>query len=174
MLLYTDTFVNQNLWNTEEKSCITRTVTFWYTVLYSMGVGWGGGGGRVILMRMCELVFPNLPHSYTWPLRKKSHSYTWSSEMLTYPYTALWFFFYTHHLCTLVPIYILSCPTQLFLVDLSILITWMSLFFEKWGLSYTNQEKSGQSYTFWRKKGANHIPPTSARDTVIAMFNPKY
>ena len=50
------------------------------------GWGWGGGGGnlRVILVRMCEPVFQNLPHLYTWPLKKRTHSYTWSSKMLTY------------------------------------------------------------------------------------------
>ena len=36
----------------------------------------GGGGGvgvgnlGVILVRVCEPVFQNLPHSYTWPLKK--------------------------------------------------------------------------------------------------------
>ena len=37
--------------------------------------GGGGGGGvkgggnlGVILVRVCEPVFRNLPHSYTWPL----------------------------------------------------------------------------------------------------------
>ena len=29
---------------------------------------------------MCEPVFQNLPHSYTWPLKKRTHSYTWSSK----------------------------------------------------------------------------------------------
>ena len=50
-------------------------------------VGGGGGGGGaggmvvdgsnlgVILVRMCEPVFQNLPHSYTWPLKKRTHSY---------------------------------------------------------------------------------------------------
>ena len=34
------------------------------------------------------------------------------------------------------------------------LITWTNPFFEKWGLLYTNREKSGQSYTFcWKKVG---------------------
>ena len=46
----------------------------------------GGGPGNlgVIAVRLCEPVFQNLPHSYTWPLKKRTHSYTWSSEMLTY------------------------------------------------------------------------------------------
>ena len=42
------------------------------------GGGWGGGVGNlwVILVRVCEPVLQNLPHSYTWPLKKRSHSYT--------------------------------------------------------------------------------------------------
>ena len=42
------------------------------------GGRWGGGGGNleVILVRVCEPVFQNLPHSYTWPLKKRTHSYT--------------------------------------------------------------------------------------------------
>ena len=51
------------------------------------GGGGGGGGGRrgersnlgVIVVRVCEPVFQNLPHSYTWPLKKRTHPYTWSS-----------------------------------------------------------------------------------------------
>ena len=45
-------------------------------------VGWEGGGGGgvvnlgVILLRVCEPVFQNLPHSYTWPSKKRTHSYT--------------------------------------------------------------------------------------------------
>ena len=59
-----------------------------------MGCGEGGGGCNlgVILVRVCVPVFKNLPHSFTWPLKKRTHSYTWSSKMLTYSYTALWFF----------------------------------------------------------------------------------
>ena len=65
--------------------------------IVSVGRGGGGGGAGagvtgVILVRVCEPVFQNLPHSYTWPLKKRTHSYTWSSKMLTYSYTALWFF----------------------------------------------------------------------------------
>ena len=58
-------------------------------------VGGGGGGGNlgVILVRVCEPVFQNLPHSYTWPSKKRTHSYTWSSKMLTYSYTALRFLY---------------------------------------------------------------------------------
>ena len=41
----------------------------------------GGGGGEgavtgVIVVRVCEPVFQNLPYSYTWPLEKWTHSYT--------------------------------------------------------------------------------------------------
>ena len=59
---------------------------------YDSFVGGGGGGGNfwIILVRVCKPVFQNLPHSYTWPSKKRPHSYTWSSKMLTYSYTALW------------------------------------------------------------------------------------
>ena len=38
------------------------------------GGGWGGGGVGVgnlgvIVVRVCEPVFQNLSHSYTWPLK---------------------------------------------------------------------------------------------------------
>ena len=36
------------------------------------GVGEGSNLG-VILVRVCEPVFQNLPHSYTWPLKKRTH-----------------------------------------------------------------------------------------------------
>ena len=52
-----------------------------------LGGGRGGGIGNleVFLVRVCEPVFRNLPHSYTRPLKKKrTHSYTRSSEMLTH------------------------------------------------------------------------------------------
>ena len=62
-----------------------------------------GGNLGVILVRVCEPVFQNLPHSYTWPLKKRTHSYTWSSKMLTYSYTALWFC--THFFCWLLDKY---------------------------------------------------------------------
>ena len=69
-------------------------------IVHSISGGGGGGvGGRgrggnlgVILVRVCEPVFQNLPDSYTWPSKKRTHSYTWSSKILTYSYTALWFF----------------------------------------------------------------------------------
>ena len=48
-----------------------------------------GGNLGVIVVRVFEPVFRNLPHSYTWPLKKRTHSYTRSSEMLTYSYSAL-------------------------------------------------------------------------------------
>ena len=54
-------------------------------------LGGRGGGGNlgVIVVRVFEPVFRNLPHSYTWPLKKRTHSYTRSSEMLAHSYTAL-------------------------------------------------------------------------------------
>ena len=67
--------------------------------LCSQVAGWAGGGGGLgnlglIVVRVCEPVFQNLPHSYTQPLKKRTQSYTGSSEMLIYLYTALWFFLY--------------------------------------------------------------------------------
>ena len=55
----------------------------------------GGGAGNlgVIVVQVFEPIFRNLPHSYTWPLKKQTHSYTRSPEMLTHSYTALWFLY---------------------------------------------------------------------------------
>ena len=38
------------------------------------GRGGEGGGGNlvVILVRVCEPVFRNLPHSFSWPLKKRT------------------------------------------------------------------------------------------------------
>ena len=67
-----------------------------YENLLVLVVGGGGGGGvgggrrgnlGVTVVRVCEPVFKNLPHSNTWPLKKRTHSYTCSSKMLTYSYT---------------------------------------------------------------------------------------
>ena len=51
-----------------------------------VGVGWcvcvagrGGEGGEnlgIIVVRVCEPVFRNLPHLYTRPLKKQTRSYT--------------------------------------------------------------------------------------------------
>ena len=38
--------------------------------------GRGGDNLGVIVVRVCEPVFQNLPHSYTWPLKIRTHSYT--------------------------------------------------------------------------------------------------
>ena len=45
---------------------------------WARGVGGGGSGDNlgVILVWVCEPVFQNVPHSYTWPLKKWTHSYT--------------------------------------------------------------------------------------------------
>ena len=40
------------------------------------GYLWRDGMVVVTVVRMCEPVFRNLPHSYTWPYKKRSHSYT--------------------------------------------------------------------------------------------------
>ena len=43
--------------------------TICFSRLGNPGGGGGGGGGNlgVILVRVCEPIFQNLPHSYTWP-----------------------------------------------------------------------------------------------------------
>ena len=71
---------------TKQKKLI-KAITSW-------GVGEGEGRGEacnlgIILVLMCEPVFRNLRHSYTWPLKTGTHSYTISSEMFTHSYTAL-------------------------------------------------------------------------------------
>ena len=85
--------------------------------------------------------------------------------MLTYSYTALWFF---------VPIYCWYLdkyrsqfieyqqnkqPGKIYEHKIYA-YTRMS---EKWGLSHRNPEKSGHSYTFCWKKGANHIPGSAEK-----------
>ena len=77
----------KSLWNSQ----------IWNSVGGGRGRGCSEGGEGigvtgVIVVRVCEPVFQNLPHSYTWPLKKRTHSYTRSSEMLTYSCTVLWFF----------------------------------------------------------------------------------
>ena len=113
------------------------------------GEGLGGNLG-VIVVQVCEPVFQNLPHLYTWPLKTRTHSYTRSSEMLTYSYTVFCFF---------VPIYcrLLDKYHSQFIEyqenkqprkisERKICeYTRMS---EKWSLSHRNPEKSGHAYTF--------------------------
>ena len=131
------------------------------------GGGWWGGNLGVILVRVSEPVFQNLPHSYTWPLKKRTHSYTCSSKMLTCSYTALWFF--VPIFCWLLHKY--HSQFMLYQEDKQprkiserkiCAYTRMS---EKWGLSHRNPEKSGHSYTctFYWKKGANHIPGSAEK-----------
>ena len=65
-------------------------------------VGRGGGRGgelrgegcnlKIILIRVWQPVFRDLPQSYTWPIKKRIHSYTGLSEMLTNSYTVHWYF----------------------------------------------------------------------------------
>ena len=139
----------------------------WNSQILNSGVGERvcreGGEGRgnlgVIVVWVCESVFQNLPHSYTWPLKTRTHWYTRSSEMLTYSYTVLWFF---------VPIYCwLSDKYHSQFIEYQenkqprkiserkiCEYTRMS---EKWGLSHRNPEKSGHAYTFcWKKGGQSY------------------
>ena len=52
-------------------------------------LGGRGGGNNGDCGTGVQVSIANLPHSYTWPLKKRTNSYTRSSEMLTYLYTAL-------------------------------------------------------------------------------------
>ena len=58
------------------------------------GVGGGGVTWGVILVRVCEPVFRNLPQYYNWSSKKMTYSYTWLNKRFTfsYMYTVLWFF----------------------------------------------------------------------------------
>ena len=65
------------------ETCKLPILKQWKKRMTLGGVGGGGGGGggggcnlRVILVRVCEPAFQNLPHSYTWPSEKRTHSYT--------------------------------------------------------------------------------------------------
>ena len=59
-------------------SCLNRDQSFISRLVFffvGWGVGGGGGAGRggnlgVILVWVCEPVFQNLPHSYTWPSKE--------------------------------------------------------------------------------------------------------
>ena len=44
----------------------------------------GGEGAGVIVVGVCEPLFQNLSHSYTWPLKKWTHSDTGAYEILTH------------------------------------------------------------------------------------------
>ena len=141
------------------------------------GGGWGAAGNLVVIVvRVCEQEFRNLPHSYTWPLKKLTYSYTWSSKMLTYSYTAFWLVYSFIARSRQISQSIHWIPRE----QAASNNLWSKRIYaytrmsEKWSLSHTNQEKSGQSYTVcWRKKWANHIPGSaekgghSARTSVL-------
>ena len=120
----------------------------------SLTLGGGGGGGGcnlgVILVRVCEPVFQNLPHSYTWPSKKTDlfiYLIIQNADLFIYcPLT-----FCTHFLLVITQISVNSCNTKRIKQPRKIsqrkiyAYTRMS---EKWGLSHRNPEKSGHSYTF--------------------------
>ena len=56
----------------QSKSRTKRQMVSHLDLHYLVGVGVGGEGGNlgIILVRVCVPVFGNLPHSYTWPLKK--------------------------------------------------------------------------------------------------------
>ena len=43
---------------------------------FQKGIAVCGGNLGVIVVWVCEPVFRNIPHLYTWPLKKQAHSYT--------------------------------------------------------------------------------------------------
>ena len=118
------------------------------------------GVGRnlgIIVVRVCEPVFQNLHHSYTWALKKRTHSYTWYLIIQNVD-----LFIY----CPLI-----FCTRLLLVVrQISQLVLWIpreqaasknlcayTRMSEKWGLSHRNPEKSGHSYTFcWKKEGQSY------------------
>ena len=77
----------------DNASMIFPRGVFFFFFFLGGGVGGGEGGDNlgVIVVRVCEPVFQkNLPHSYTWPLKKRTHSYTmYLIIQNTYSYIAL-------------------------------------------------------------------------------------
>ena len=136
----------------------------------------GGGGGvgacnlGVILVQVCEPVFRNLPHSYTWPLKKRTLSYTRSSEIMT-P-----LIFCTHLLLVVRQIMqsIHWIPREQAASKISewkiCAYTGMS---EKVGPFIYQLRKNRSVIYFCRRKGANHIPG-SAEKGVIRHAHPYY
>ena len=98
-------------------------------------------------VRACFEIYPiHIPGLWK---KKQTHSYTRSS--LTHLYTALWFFvliycWYLHKYCSQFIEYQENKQPRKISERKICTYTWMS---EKWGLSYTNEEKLGQSYTFF-------------------------
>ena len=129
------------------------------------GGGGGGGGGGVILVRMCEPVFQNLPHSYTWPVKKTDpFIYLIIRNVDLFIYCPL--IFCTHLLLLVRQIshWIHWIPReQAASKNLWAKICAYTRMSEKWGLSHRNPEKSGHSYTFCWKKGPNHIPGSAEK-----------
>ena len=61
---------------TKRPSRYNKARPFFPNTTSSFGAAASGGNLGVILVRVCEPVFQNLPHSYTWPSKKRTHSYT--------------------------------------------------------------------------------------------------
>ena len=154
-----------------------RTSIFNWIIL-ALGVGRGAAGVTgVILVRVWEPVFQNVPHSYTWALKKRTHSYTWSSKMLTYSYTSLWFFvpFFAGCYTNITVNSCNTCTKRISSLEKSLSKKYVHIpGCQKNGTFHKGiQKKSGHSYTFCWKKGANHIPGSaekggySARTSVL-------
>ena len=130
-----------------------------YTALWCSWGGRGGGNLGVILVRVSEPVFQDLPHSYTWPLKKRGpihildHPKCWPIQILLFDF--LYPFFAVN-----------SCNTKrISSLEKSLSEKYVHIpgCQKKWGLSHRNPEKSGHSYTFCWKKGANHIPGSTEK-----------
>ena len=117
-----------------------------------MGDGGGGGGGGtlgIILVRVWDPVLRNLPHSYTWPLKKQTYSYTGSSEMLTHSYAAHWFFLPIYkHVLLVVRQILQAIPREQAALKIS-----------KWKIcAYTRKsERSGALHIPIKKNRVSHI-----------------
>ena len=114
----------------------------------SASEGGAGGGGvgnlGVILVRVCEPVFQNLPHSYTWPF-----IYLIIQNVDLFIYCPLTF---CTHFCWLLHkyhsqfMYYQEDKQPRKITERKICAN--TRMPEKWGLSHRNPEKSGHSYTF--------------------------
>ena len=145
------------------------------------GVGWGWGGGGecgnlgVILLWVCEPVFQTYPIHMpglrkNGPIHILDHPKCWPIHILLFD--VFYPFFAGYYTDITVNSYKTKWISSLE-KSLSKKICAYTRMSEKWGLSHRNPEKSGNSYTFCWKKGANHIPSSaekggySARTSVL-------
>ena len=138
-----------------------QNIVWWHILGECVCGGGGGGGGRrgvtwVWLWYGCaSQYFRIYPIQLPSLWKKRTHSYSWSSEMLTYSYTALWFF------CTHFLLVVRQIPQSIHWIPREQAVSknlWANIcaytrMSEMWGLSHRNPEKSGHSYTFCWKRG---------------------